>query len=65
MSLKTTVSLTPAQIEEAIKLYLEVEGFSTQTINFRCAQNYDHFDRPSGGISLSGADVQVTTKESK
>lgn len=60
MSLKITVDLTPAQIKEAITMWLRATGdLEAQNVRFECSHSYEQFDRGPGTPILKKAIVDV------
>lgn len=58
--MQQTITLSPQEASDALKEYFRlVRGINITSVNFTASQNYDCFDRPSGGYSLTSVVLNV------
>lgn len=60
---QVTYTFTPDELKEILKEHIKQQEpghrDSRFEISFKVEQTYDHFDRPSGGSSLTSASVTI------
>lgn len=55
-----TITLSPKEASDALKDYFKrIKGIDVFSVQFTASQNYDFYDRPTGGYNLTSVVLDV------